>query len=67
MSIDGVTPTDAGEKENQTPVKRTLFCKDNIAVDGIGYETRVPPINILTFYNGMTNNGVCVRSLSKLP
>ena len=27
----------------------------------IGYETQVPPINILTFYNGIANNGVSVR------
>lgn len=27
----------------------------------IGYETQVPPINILTFYNGIANNGVTVR------
>ena len=27
----------------------------------IGYETQVPPMNILTFYNAIANNGVMVR------
>jgi cell division protein FtsI (penicillin-binding protein 3) len=27
----------------------------------IGYETQVPPLNILTFYNAIANNGVMVR------
>ena len=27
----------------------------------IGYETQVPPINILTFYNAIANNGVSIR------
>lgn len=27
----------------------------------IGYETQVPPINILTFYNAIANNGVMVK------
>lgn len=27
----------------------------------IGYETQIPPLNILTFYNAVANNGVMVR------
>ena len=27
----------------------------------IGYETMIPPINILTFYNAIANNGTMVR------
>ena len=27
----------------------------------IGYETQVPPLNILTFYNAIANNGVMIR------
>ena len=27
----------------------------------IGYETQIPPMNVLTFYNAIANNGVMVR------
>ena len=34
---------------------------DGLKRMSIGYETQVPPINILTFYNAIANNGVSIR------
>ena len=41
--------------------KERYFAKTTLPWMSIGYETQVPPINILTFYNGIANNGVSVR------
>ncbi len=37
------------------------FSKTTLPWMSIGYETQVPPLNILTFYNAVANNGVMVR------
>lgn len=37
------------------------FSKTTLPWMSIGYETQVPPLNILTFYNAIANNGVMVR------
>lgn len=37
------------------------FSKTSLPWMSIGYETQVPPMNILTFYNAIANNGVMVR------
>lgn len=42
------------------PNKETWY-KTTLAWMSIGYETMVPPIAILTFYNAVANNGVLLR------
>lgn len=37
------------------------WSKTALAWMSIGYETQVPPMNVLTFYNAIANNGVMVR------
>ncbi|MBQ8501229.1 MAG: transpeptidase family protein [Bacteroides sp.] len=37
------------------------FAKTSLPWMSIGYETQIPPMNILTFYNAIANNGVMVR------
>lgn len=37
------------------------WSKTALAWMSIGYETQVPPMNIITFYNAIANNGVMVR------
>lgn len=37
------------------------WSKTALAWMSIGYETQIPPLNILTFYNAIANNGVMVR------
>ncbi len=39
------------------------FSKTTLPWMSIGYETQIPPINILTFYNAIANNGVMVRPI----
>ena len=39
----------------------TNWSKTALPWMSIGYETQVPPMNILTFYNAIANNGVMVR------
>jgi len=52
----------AGEgKPNIRGPKERYFSKTTIPWMSIGYETQLPPINILTFYNAIANNGVMVR------
>ena len=52
----------AGEgKPNIRGPKERYFAKTTLPWMSIGYETQVPPINILTFYNAIANNGVMVR------
>ncbi len=52
----------AGEgKPNIKGPKERYFAKTTLPWMSIGYETQVPPINILTFYNAIANNGTMVR------
>ena len=52
----------AGEgKPNIKGPKERYFAKTTLPWMSIGYETQVPPINILTFYNAIANDGVMVR------
>ena len=52
----------AGEgKPNIRGPKERYFAKTTLPWMSIGYETQVPPMNILTFYNAIANNGVMVR------
>jgi len=41
--------------------KERYFAKTTLPWMSIGYETQIPPINLLTFYNAIANNGVMVR------
>lgn len=52
----------AGEgKPNIKGPKDRYFSKTTLPWMSIGYETQVPPINILTFYNAIANNGVMIK------
>lgn len=52
----------AGEgKPNIRGPKERYFAKTTLPWMSIGYETQVPPLNILTFYNAIANNGTMVR------
>lgn len=52
----------AGEgKPNIRGPKERYFAKTTLPWMSIGYETQLPPLNILTFYNAIANNGVMVR------
>lgn len=48
-------------KPNIRGPKQRYFSKTTLPWMSIGYETQVPPLNILTFYNAIANNGVMVR------
>lgn len=48
-------------KPNIKGPKERYFSKTTLPWMSIGYETQIPPINILTFYNAIANNGVMVR------
>lgn len=48
------TPNIKGPKEK-------YFAKTTLPWMSIGYETQIPPINILTFYNAIANNGKMVK------
>lgn len=63
MSIDQPLQLQiAGEgKPNIKGPKERYFAKTTLPWMSIGYETQVPPMNILTFYNAIANNGVMVR------
>ncbi len=63
MSIDKALNLQiAGEgKPNIRGPKERYFAKTTLPWMSIGYETQVPPINILTFYNAIANNGTMVR------
>jgi cell division protein FtsI (penicillin-binding protein 3) len=41
--------------------KQRYFSKTTLPWMSIGYETQLPPLNILNFYNAIANNGVMVR------
>lgn len=52
----------AGEgKPNIKGPKDRYFAKTTLPWMSIGYETQVPPINTLTFYNAIANNGKMVK------
>ncbi len=52
----------AGEgKPNIRGPKERYFAKTTLPWMSIGYETQVPPLNILTFYNAIANDGVMVK------
>lgn len=52
----------AGEgKPNIRGPKERYFARTTLPWMSIGYETQVPPINLLTFYNAIANNGVSIR------
>lgn len=48
-------------KPNIKGPKEKYFAKTTLPWMSIGYETQVPPMNILNFYNAIANNGVMVR------
>ena len=50
-----------GKPNIRGPKERKYFSRTALPWMSIGYETQVPPINILTFYNSIANNGVTVR------
>jgi len=50
-----------GKPNIRGPKERSYFSKTALPWMSIGYETQIPPINILTFYNAIANNGVSVR------
>lgn len=52
----------AGEgKPNIRGPKQRYFSKTTLPWMSIGYETQLPPLNILTFYNAIANDGTMVR------
>ncbi len=63
MSIDQPLHLQIGGegKPNIKGPKERYFAKTTLPWMSIGYETQVPPMNILTFYNAIANNGVMVR------
>ena len=63
MSIDQTLHLQiSGEgKPNIRGPKERYFSKTTLPWMSIGYETQVPPINILTFYNAIANDGVSIR------
>ncbi|WP_148371928.1 penicillin-binding protein [Bacteroides bouchesdurhonensis] len=63
MSIDQTLHLQiSGEgKPNIRGPKERYFSKTTLPWMSIGYETQVPPINILTFYNAIANNGISIR------
>ena len=50
-----------GKPNIRGPKERSYFSKTALPWMSIGYETQVPPLNILTFYNAIANNGVSIR------
>ncbi len=48
-------------KPNIKGPNERYFAKTTLPWMSIGYETQVPPMNILTFYNAIANNGTMVR------
>lgn len=63
MSIDQPLHLQIGGegKPNIRGPKEKYFAKTTLPWMSIGYETQVPPLNILTFYNAIANNGTMVR------
>lgn len=48
-------------KPNIRGPKQRYFSKTTLPWMSIGYETQLPPLNILTFYNAIANDGTMVR------
>ncbi len=48
-------------KPNIKGPKERYFAKTTLPWMSIGYETQIPPINILTFYNAIANDGKMVQ------
>ncbi len=48
-------------KPNIRGPKERYFAKTTLPWMSIGYETQIPPLNILTFYNAIANDGIMVR------
>ena len=48
-------------KPNLKGPDERYFAKTTLPWMSIGYESQLPPMNILTFYNAIANNGVMVR------
>lgn len=48
-------------KPNIKGPKERYFAKTTLPWMSIGYEIQLPPLNTLTFYNAIANNGVMVR------
>lgn len=63
MSIDQPLNLQIGGegKPNIKGPKERYFAKTTLPWMSIGYETQIPPMNILTFYNAIANNGCMVR------
>lgn len=63
MSID--TPLNLGFVGEASPKilgpKERYFAKTTLPWMSIGYETQIPPIYILNFYNAIANNGTMVK------
>ena len=51
----------AAKKPNIRKPTKQNWSKTALAWMSIGYETQVPPMNTLTFYNAIANNGVMVK------
>ncbi len=51
----------AAKKPNIRKPTKDNWSKTALAWMSIGYETQVPPISTLTFYNAIANNGVMVK------
>ena len=51
----------AAKKPNIRMPNKDNWSKTALAWMSIGYETQVPPISTLTFYNAIANNGVMVK------
>ena len=51
----------AAKKPNIRMPNKNNWSKTALAWMSIGYETQVPPISTLTFYNAIANNGVMVK------
>ena len=50
-----------GKPNIRGPKERSYFSKTALPWMSIGYETQDPPLNLLTFYNAIANNGVSIR------
>lgn len=48
-------------KPNLKGPKERYFAKTTLPWMSIGYESQIPPMNILTFYNAIANDGVMIR------
>ena len=64
MSLD--TPLNLGFVGEATPrikgpKERSNFSRTSLPWMSIGYETQIPPIYLLNFYNAIANNGVMVK------